>query len=102
MIGVSITVTLKGKAEEERFLVLFSNAMEQIAHVAGLQEIKACKVLGKDFTYHLFTLWESEAAVEAWVNHPQYREVMRKGGDELLAAFESYRWQPMRPPIRRP
>ena len=102
MIGVSITVVLKGKNEEDRFLAIFTKAMEQAAKVPGLQEIKACKVLGKDFTYHLFTLWESEAAVESWVNHPQYREVMRKGGEDLAASFESYRWQPVRPPIRRP
>jgi len=102
MIGVSITVTLKGKNEEERFLAAFSKIMEQVPHIPGLQDLKACKVLGKEFTYHLFTLWESEAAVEAWVSHPQYRELMRKGGEDLAASFESFRWQPVRPPIRRP
>jgi heme-degrading monooxygenase HmoA len=102
MIGVSITITLKGKDEEERFLAAFTKAMEAAGQVSGLQDLKACKVLDRDFTYHLFTLWESETAIEAWVQHPRYREMMLRGGEELAAAFESYRWQSVRPPLRRP
>jgi heme-degrading monooxygenase HmoA len=102
MIGVSITVMLKGKDEEERFLAAFTTAMEAAGKVPGLQDLKACKVLGRDYCYHLFTLWESEAAIEAWVQHPRYRAMMLQGGQELVAAFESYRWQPVRPPLRRP
>ena len=83
MTGASITIALKGKDEEARFLEIFAKALEQASN-------------------RLFTLWESERAVEARANHPRYREVLRKGGEELAASFESYRGQQVRPPSGNP
>ncbi|HPR63285.1 MAG TPA: antibiotic biosynthesis monooxygenase [Thermoanaerobaculia bacterium] len=102
MIGVSITVSLKGAEEEEKFLGAFSKAMEHLDHIEGLEDFKAAKVIGKDFTYHVFSLWASEEAIEAWLAFPIYRDVIRKGGEDLVASFESYRWTPIREPHRIP
>ena len=102
MIGVSITVMLKGEEEEKKFLSAFTKAMEHIDKIPGLTKFKAAKVIGEDFSYHVFSVWESEDAIEGWLTFPAYRDVIRKGGEELMASFESYRWEPVRDPIQKP
>ena len=102
MIGVSITLTLKGQEEEERFLALFTRAMEHLDSIEGLKEFRAAKVIGQDHMFHIFSIWQSEEAIEAWLNFPAYRDVIQKGGEGLVASFESYRWKPVREPRRLP
>lgn len=97
-IGVSITVTLKGKEEETSFLQAFQKALPYVDKIPGLLEFDAFKAIDKPFTYHLCTLWEDESSIEAWLAHPVYREEIRKGKDTLIRFFKSYRWQPLRAP----
>lgn len=102
MIGVSITLTLKGQQEEDQFLDLFSKAMEHLGSIDGLTEFRAAKVIGFDHTFHVFSIWTCEEAIEAWLNFPQYRDVIQTRGKNLVASFESYRWKPVREPRRIP
>ena len=97
MIGFSMTITLKGKKEEEKFYALWERAMENIHNVQGLQETVTAKVLDKKFTYHMFSLWNSEEDIETWLHNPVYHEVIRKQGDALIESFVSYKWEPIRP-----
>ena len=99
MIGVSTTITLKGKKEEERFFSLWHRAMDNIHLVPGLQTVDTAKVLGKEYTYHIFSLWHSEEYIEDWLENPVYHQVLRNQGLPLMEKFVSYRWQPIREPI---
>lgn len=98
MIGVSITITLKNEEKEKEFLQIFQKALENINIIEGLKEFQASQVIGKPYTYHVFSLWESEENIEKWLSNPYYKDFIRKNSEELFESFISYRWKPIREP----
>lgn len=99
MIGVSITITLKGKQEEETFFRLWRRAMGNIHLVPGLQTVETAKVLRREYTYHIFSLWHSKEYIQDWLDNPVYHQILKKQGLPLMETFVSYRWQPIGEPI---
>ncbi len=98
MVGVSITITLKDEEKEKIFLEIFQRALEKVNFIPKLKEFQASKVIGKEFTYHVFMLWEDEDAIEEWLSNPTYKEIRRKGREDLIKEFISYRWKPIKEP----
>lgn len=98
MIGVSISLTLKDQECEKAFLEIFQKALEKISSIEGLLEFIPSKVIGKDYSYHIFSLWESEDAIEKWLSNPAYKAIREKSKIELIKNFISYRWMPLREP----
>lgn len=97
MIGVSITVTLKDEEKERIFIEIFQQALKHLDKIPGLLDFKAAKIIGKEYSYHIFSLWESEEKVEEWLNNPNYKEI-RKESHNLIKEFVSYRWIPLGEP----
>ncbi len=98
MIGVSITITLKNKEKEKKFLQIFQKALENINIIEGLKEFQASQVIGKPYTYHVFSLWESEEYIEKWLSNPFYKEFISKSSEDLFESFISHRWKPIKEP----
>lgn len=81
----TIEVTLRNADAEQRFLDAFVKAAGQAAgKVPGLLELKAFKNLLAERTYLAFTVWESEAAMEAWMVGHREQEYIRMGKEHLL------------------
>lgn len=80
----TIEVTLRDEAAEKRFLEAFVKAAGFAAKVPGLLELKAFKSLFAERSYLAFTVWESEAAIEAWMKGHQEQEFIRLGKEALL------------------
>jgi heme-degrading monooxygenase HmoA len=95
MIAVSLTFTLKGRKEEEKFFELLDHALEHVHLVAGLVDVVASKVWGNPFCYHLFSVWKSEVDIADWLKSPVYHEVLCKRGTALIDSLVSSRWQLM-------
>jgi len=88
----TIEVTLVDDEAEKKFLEAFVKAAGFAVKIPGLIELKAFKSLFAERTYLAFTVWESEAAITAWMVGHQEQEFIRLGKEQLLASAKIRRF----------
>lgn len=89
----TIEVTLVDEEAEKRFLEAFVKAAGFAVKIPGLLELKAFKSLFAEQTYIAFTVWEDEAAIEAWMRDHREQEFIRIGKEDLLSEAKLRRFE---------
>ena len=90
----TIEVILKDEAAEKAFLEAFAKVLPHVNKLPGLLEFTPAKVVGAERKYLVLSLWQDEAAIQAWLALPQYQAIRAKAREALIAHFKARRWEP--------
>lgn len=94
-IGITIGLTCRDDAAEQRFLELFTQAAAHVSRIDGLDEFVPAKVVGAERQYLVHMMWRDESAMQAWLDNPRYQEIRQQARDEFFLEFWSRRSAPL-------
>ena len=75
------------EGKEEEYRKISAEVLRHAREQEGLISMERAKSMLKDRTYVSISEWESEEAIEKWMNHPKHQEAMRKGKIELFSWY---------------
>lgn len=85
-IFVLFRVEIK-EGKEEAYQKLLAEVLKHAKEQKGLISMERAKSIFKERAYISVHEWESEEAIEKWMNHPQHQEAMRIGKSELFSSY---------------
>jgi len=85
-IFVLFRVEIK-EGKEEEYRKLSAEILKHAKEQKGLISMERAKSILRERSYVSIHEWESEEAIEKWVNHPKHQEAMRIGKDKLFSWY---------------